>query len=108
MNEWLLTPPVEKKENLASSIHDTVSRQNCPPCHGLRTPNEVFFHRNHKLLGLGRQFGLINLEVFWVFSAKLLAQILVQGFPCPCFPLFNHYFYKKTKPLYPLNLGYKD
>ena len=26
--------------------------------HGLRTPNEVFFfHQNHKLLGMGRQFG---------------------------------------------------
>ena len=25
--------------------------------HGLRTPNEAFFHRNPKLLGLDRQFG---------------------------------------------------
>ena len=24
--------------------------------HGLRMPNEAFFHRNPKLLGLGRQF----------------------------------------------------
>ena len=25
--------------------------------HGLRTPKEAFFHRNLKLLSLGRQFG---------------------------------------------------
>ena len=29
------------------------------------------------------------------------APILVLWVPCPCFSLFNHYFYKKTKPLYP-------
>ena len=28
--------------------------------HGLRTPNEAFFHQNTKLLGLGRQFGQID------------------------------------------------
>ena len=28
--------------------------------HGLRTPNEAFFHQNPKLLGLGRQFGQIK------------------------------------------------
>ena len=30
------------------------------PKHGLRTPNEAFFHLNPELLGLGRQFGQIN------------------------------------------------
>jgi hypothetical protein len=30
-----------------------------------------------------------------IFSAKLSAPILVQWGPCPCFSLFNHYFYKK-------------
>ena len=63
--------------------------------HGLRTPNEAYFYRNPKLLGLGRKFGQTNFGVFEVFSAKLLAPILVQSVPCPCFPLFNHYFYKK-------------
>ena len=58
--------------------------------HGLRTPNEAFFHWNSKLLGLGRQIG-----VFGVLSAELSAPILVQWVPCQCFPLFNHYFYKK-------------
>ena len=63
--------------------------------HGLRTPNEAFFHRNPKLLGLGKQFGQINFGAFGVFSANLSAPILVQWVPCPCFPSINHYFYKK-------------
>ena len=37
--------------------------------HGLRTPNEAFFHQNPKLLGLGRQIGQINVVAFGVFSA---------------------------------------
>ena len=45
--------------------------------HGLRTPNEAFFHRNPK------------------FLANLSAPILVLWVPCPCFPLIIHYFYKK-------------
>ena len=35
--------------------------------HGLRTPKEAFFHRNPKLLGVGRQFGQINFGAFGVF-----------------------------------------
>ena len=38
--------------------------------HGLRTPNEAFFHQNSKLLGLDRLIG----QKFWafgVFSADL-------------------------------------
>jgi hypothetical protein len=31
----------------------------------------------------------------WCIFARLWASILVLGVPCPCFPLFNHYFYKK-------------
>ena len=54
--------------------------------HRLRTPN---------LLGLGRQFWQINFGAFGVFSADLSAPILVLSVPCPCFPLINHYFYKK-------------
>ena len=60
--------------------------------HGLRTPNKAFFHWNPELLGLGRE-GQINSEAF---SAELSVAILVQWVPCPCFPLFNHYFYKST------------
>ena len=74
---------------------DMVTGWECWDCivlkHGLRTPNEAFFHWNTKLLGLGRQFG-----VFWVLSADLSAPILVLLWvPCPCFSLINHYFYKK-------------
>ena len=55
----------------------------------LRTPNEAFFHRNPKLLGLGRQFGQINLFSYtatnfgefrvgiWGISANLSAPISV-------------------------------
>ena len=62
---------------------------------GLQTPNEALFHWNPELLGLGRQIGWINSWAFGVFSAKLSASILVPWVPHPCFPLFNHYFYKK-------------
>ena len=41
--------------------------------HGLRTPNEAFFHQNPKLLGLDRQFGQVNFGAFSVFSANLSA-----------------------------------
>jgi hypothetical protein len=63
--------------------------------HGLRTPNEAFFHWNPELLGLGRQIEQINSGAFGVCLAKISAPILVQWVPCPCFSLFNHYFYKK-------------
>ena len=59
-----------------------------PLYHGLRTPNEPFFHWNPEFLGLGRQIGQINAGVFGVFSAKLSAPILVQQVPCPFF--FNY------------------
>ena len=42
-----------------------------------------------------RQIVQINSGAFGGFSAELVAPILVQWVPCPCFPLFNHYFYKK-------------
>ena len=58
--------------------------------HGLRMPNEAFFHQNPKLLGLDRQFGQINFGTFGVLSADLSAPILVLWVPCPCFPLINH------------------
>ena len=48
-----------------------------PRKHGLRTPDEAFFHRNPKLLGLGRQIEQINFRAFGVISADLLKPILV-------------------------------
>ena len=68
--------------------------------HGLRTPNEAFFHWNLELLGLDWQIGQINSGPFGVFLDELSASILVQWVPCPRFPLFNHLF-NKNKPLYP-------
>ena len=63
--------------------------------HGLWTPNEAFFHWNYNFWWLSRQFGQIHFGAFGVFSADLSAPILVLWVPCPCFPLINHYFYKK-------------
>ena len=50
-------------------------------------------------------------RIFWAGTDKLIGKkflghlvyfnpILVQRVPCPCFPIFNHYFYKKTKPIH--------
>ena len=49
------------------------------PDHGLRTPNETFYHWNPKFLGLGRRIGQINSGAFVVFLVKLSAPILVHG-----------------------------
>ena len=59
--------------------------------HGLRMPNEAFFHYNPELLGLGRQFGQINFGAFGVFSAELSAPILVQ-----CSESLVHVFHYST------------
>ena len=68
------------------------------------TQRELFFE-NLKLLGLGRQIGPKFWGAFRVFSAILVLWVPV---PCPCFPLINNYFYKKTKPLYPnIYLGFE-
>jgi hypothetical protein len=56
---------------------------------------ESFFFENLKPLGLGRQIGPNILGAFGVFLADLSAPILVLCVACPCFPLINHYFYKK-------------
>ena len=69
--------------------------------HGLRTPNEAFFHPNSKLLGLGRQFGQINFGTFRVISADLSALILILSVPCPMFSINQPLFLQNTKPLYP-------
>jgi hypothetical protein len=82
-------------------------RYKCPSTfggveHGLWIHNEAFFHWNPELVGLGRQIGQINSGAFGVFSVELSAPILVvQWVPCPCFPLFNHYFYKNLSHTWP-------
>ena len=44
--------------------------------HGLRTPNVAFFHRNPKLLSLGRQFGQIYFGAFGVLPLYLNPNII--------------------------------
>jgi hypothetical protein len=60
-----------------------------PNRHELRTPHEAIFHRNLKLLGLGRQIGKKHFGTFEVFLADLSALDLVLWVPCSCFPLIN-------------------
>ena len=43
--------------------------------HELWTPNEAFFYRNTKVLGLDTQFGQISFEAFGVLSVDLSAPI---------------------------------
>ena len=63
--------------------------RNNPLVHGLRTPNEAFFHQNPKLLGLGRQFGQINFVAFGVFSADLSPSILVLQYTVSPLSMFS-------------------
>ena len=74
-------------------------QQNNALLHGLRTPNEAFFHWNTEFLGLGGQIWQINSGAFGIFSAKLLSASILLRVPCPCF--FQPLFLQKTKPLYP-------
>ena len=66
------------------------------------TARESFFQKSWTF-GLGQAFWAEN---FWgikgIFSLTISTYFgTVVWVPCPCFPLFNRYFYKKTKPLYP-------
>jgi hypothetical protein len=51
-------------------------------------PNESFFHRNPKLLGLGRQFGQKCFLAFGLF----FGQFISTHFGTVSFPLINHYY----------------
>ena len=53
-------------------------------CPRTMDPQQSHFSLTSRTFGFGRQIWQINFGSFGVFSAKL------------CFPLFNHYFYKKT------------
>ena len=68
-------------------------RPDCPGVFHGPVLGRAFF-KNIELLGLGRHFGWKLFEAFGVFSAGLWVPIWVLWVPCPCFPLFNHYFYK--------------
>ena len=58
--------------------------------HGLRTPDEAFFHCNPDLFGLGQTNWADKFWGIWgIFDRTISTHF------CPCFPLFNHHFYKK-------------
>ena len=59
--------------------------------YGLRTPNEAFFHRNSKLLGLNRQFGQIRFGSFRVFFGWFF-----QGVPWIYWSFFTGISYKEV------------
>ena len=63
--------------------------------HGLWMPNEASFHRNPKLLGLGRQFGHINFGTFGLFSANLSATIFGTVSPLRMFSINQPLFLQK-------------
>jgi hypothetical protein len=48
-------------------------------------PNEAFFSSKSQTFGFGQAIWAVNFGAFGVFSAD----------SCPCFPLIDHYFYKK-------------
>ena len=47
------------------------------------------------IFGLGQTNWPDKIWGIWVFSVQISAPILVLWDTCPCFPLFNCYFYKK-------------
>ena len=66
------------------------------------------FSLKSRIFGLGQTNWTDNSEEVGVFSAKIPTPILVQWVTCPCFPLFNHYFYKKLSiPNIYLVLGFE-
>ena len=48
-------------------------------CHGLRMPDEAFFHWNPKVLDLGRQIGQKDLGAFGVFSAEPIKDTKIEN-----------------------------
>ena len=70
--------------------------------HGLLMPNEAFFHRNPKLLGLGRQFGqTIWADKFWGIFGQFISTHFGKVSPLSMFSINQPLFLQKTKPLYP-------
>jgi hypothetical protein len=53
------------------------------------------FSSKFQIIGLGQNICVTNFGAFGVLSADLSAPILVTWVPCQCFPIVNHYFYKK-------------
>ena len=93
---------LQKYSFVSLAVWDRLTSMFC--CwHRLRTPKR-FFSSKSQAFGLGQT---IWADKFWVICGIFgrfkyqPAPILILWVPCVCFPLINHYFYKKTKPLYP-------
>ena len=90
-------------EYIVTSGRDDKHNRTRPPFYGLRTPNEAFFQRNPKLLGLGRQIGQIN---FWALVGDIFfGQFISTHFGAvsllSMFSIIQSLFLQKTKLLYP-------
>ena len=83
------------KKNYFSGMHNNLIYRKSWICAQTMDTQWSFFHWNPELLGLSWQMGPINSWAFEVFPAKLSVPISVQSVFCLCFPLSNHYFYKK-------------
>ena len=69
--------------------------------HKLRTPNEASFHRNSKLLCLGRQFGQIDLGAFGGIFTLFFSTHFGTLSPLSIFSISQPLFLQKTLDLYP-------
>ena len=63
-SKWFPLPQMHKA-SFGNCMMMPSSFQTDPEYHGLRTPNEAFFHQNPKLQGLGKQCGKISLVGIW-------------------------------------------
>ena len=66
------------RQNGANDAHVCIFNEDCTATTDYRRPMKPFFHRNPKLLCLGRQYGQIYFGAFGVFLAELSAPILIQ------------------------------
>jgi hypothetical protein len=70
------------------------------------------FSLKSQTFGLGQTNWADKFWGIWGIFGYISALILVLWVPCPCFSLFNHYFYKKLSQLFiwnwDLNLGRKE
>ena len=69
--------------------------------HGLRTPNEAFFHRNPKLFGLGQTIWAEIFCAIWGILGRFVSTHFGTVSPLSMFFIKSTIiFTKKTKPLY--------
>ena len=69
-------------------------------CHGLRTPNKAFFHRNHKL-GLWQTIWADKFQGIWGIFGRFISAHFGTVSPLSMFSINQSLILQKTKPLYP-------